>query len=178
MSLLRFTALALAICALVGSGCGSSSKKSTPTAASSTVANAAVTNAPDVSVPAHSGPLTRAELIATGDAICYRLNVRRKSTRIEHPSDHERLVPALAAYEMAGAVEMSKLVPPASMSGIWQHIVNGSHTIAVITARFPRYSEATNDKLTLPSDIALGKAIDEVTHAAKKAGFKECSRWL
>jgi hypothetical protein len=170
-----FAALTLATSVLVATGCGGSAKTASQSASSTPTSAASATSPPATPVGA---PLTRAQLIAKGDAICYRLNARRQSTRIEHAKDYEHLIPSLAAYESQGANEMSQLVPPASMAHAWRSIVIGSHTIAEVTGRFHRYSEASNLKLSHQYDVLLGHAIDQVVHNAKHAGFKECSRFL
>jgi hypothetical protein len=128
--------------------------------------------------PVPSGPLTRAELLARGDAVCYRLNTRRQSTLIARPSDYERQAPALAAYELTGATELGELTPPASMAQSWQHIVAGARTVATVTGRFPHFAQASSDAIGHRYDAILGKAIDEMVNAAKRSGFKECSRFL
>jgi hypothetical protein len=176
MSRARTATLALAAAAaLAASGCGSSSKSSSQTTAASTTSASVSTPS---TTPKPTARLTRAQLIEQGDAICYRLNARRASTRIEKPHDYENLVPALATYELQGASELGALTPPPSLSTGWQHIVNGSHTIAEVTGHFPRYSEAERGQLTHKYDIMIGKAISEVTNTAKRIGFKECSRYL
>jgi hypothetical protein len=122
-------------------------------------------------------PLSRSELLAKGDAICYRLNARRSSLKLERPQDYERIVPPLAAYELAAANEMGQITPPASMANDWQEMVAGSHTIAEATGRFHTYKEANTGKLAITVDHLLGKGIDELTQAAKRAGFKDCARF-
>jgi hypothetical protein len=156
--------------ALVASGCGGSSKGAS-TAASA--ANAAVASGAKPS----GKPLSRLELIARGDAICYRLNARRSSSTMSRPQDYERIVPALAAYELAATTEMAQLVPPASMAHDWQRMVAGSRTIAETTGRFHTYAEASGNKFAHEMDLVLGKGIDELTQAAKHAGFKDCANF-
>jgi hypothetical protein len=171
-------ALGASALTLVPSGCGGSTKSATRTAPSGSAqppagGKADVTSESSTS----SGSLTRAQLIARGNAICYRLNARRSSTRISRPQDYERLVPVLAAYELAAATEMSKLTPPASMARDWRQMIAGSRTIAEVTGHFQRYSEAGNEKKSRPLDAILGKAIEELTSAAKHAGFKDCAQF-
>jgi acyl-CoA hydrolase len=170
--MLRIPLVVFAAILLVASGCGGSGGSSNKTTLSSSTRSALVSPSP------HNGPVTRGELIVQGDAICYRLNVRRQSTNIGQRADYERLVPALAAYELRAANEMGSLTPPVSMAHDWRQIVEGSRVIAEVTGHFPRYSEASNDKLVRSYDIVLTKAIRQVVHAAKHAGFKECSRFL
>lgn len=176
MSTTRLFALALAAGLLAASGCGSSTKSSATTSSTSpasTTSQAAHTTASAVS----SGPLTRAQLIEKGNEICYRLNARRQSTSLGRPKDYEHVVPALAAYELAGATEMANLDPPTSLASYWGEMVAAAHTIAEVTGRFSHFSEASNEKLARPYDIMLGKAINQIKHAAKQAGFKECAQF-
>jgi hypothetical protein len=124
-----------------------------------------------------SKPLSRSELIAQGDAICYRLNAKRATLTISRPQDYERIVPPLAAYELAAAAEMGRLMPPTSMAHDWSEMVSGARTIAQATGRFRTYAEANKGKLAHTIDLVLGRGIDELVHAAKRAGFKECSHF-
>jgi hypothetical protein len=162
-------ALTLVAAALAASGCGGSSK-GTATATSASAAS-------QTSSAASSKPLTRSELIARGDAICYRLNAKRASLTINRPQDYERLVPPLATYELAAAAEMGRLTPPTSMARDWQQMVSGARTVAQATGRFHTYAEASTGKIARTIDLVLGKGIDELVHAAKHAGFKDCSRF-
>jgi hypothetical protein len=172
----RFLALAVAASTMAVAGCGSSSKS--PTKSANQASSTAATSMQSGKAPTPTGPLTRAQLIERGDAICYRLNTRRLSTKIVKPQDYEQLVPALAAYELQGANEMDALTPPTSMKADWRRIVLASHTIAEVTGHFPHYSEAGSHTLSRKYDIIMGKAIDESVKTAKGAGFKECSRFL
>jgi hypothetical protein len=168
----RLAALALSALTLAASGCGGSAKSSSQT---TSPASAVSTTANESATP--SGPLTRAQLIAKGDAICYRLNTRRSSTRINTPQAYERLVPPLAAFELAGAAEMGKLIPPPSMAHAWQQMVAGARTIAEVTGRYRRYADASSHKLSRPLDAILGKAINELVVTAKREGFNDCARF-
>jgi hypothetical protein len=176
MSCPRLAACALAVGALAIGACGSTgssskspSRTSTPKVDTTNIA---------VKRPQSSAPLTRAQLVAQGDAICYRLNARRMTTKVARAQDYEQLVPALAAYELQGANELGALAPPRSMAHLWRQIVSGSHKVAEATGHFPHYSEAANDNIARVDDEMLTKAIDELTGAARRGGFKECSRFL
>lgn len=160
---------ALAVCAIGAAGCGNSTSPTNQ----KTSTHATATNA---NRPA-SGPLTRAQLIAKGDEICYRLNTRRQSTTIGHQQDYERVVPELSAYELSGATEMSQLRPPDAMAHAWQTMITDSRIIAEITGRYRRYGEVSH-KEQHPFDVMLGNAINELVTVAKREGFKECSHFL
>jgi hypothetical protein len=170
-------AFVLAATTLAASGCGGSSKATSTPAPATSAANTTSSTATEASVKPSGKPLSRSELIARADAICYRLNARRSATTIGRPQDYERVVPALASYELAAATEMGKLVPPASMAHDWQQIVAGSRTVAAATGRFHTYAEAKAGTLAHTIDLVLGKGIDELVHAAKRAGFKDCSHF-
>jgi hypothetical protein len=180
VSRLRLVALALASCALVASGCGSSAKsarRATSSTASSSNASSKVSSVSGKSSKP-SGPLTHAQLIAKGDAICYRVNARRQSLSYGTPKEYEQVVPPLAAYELRAANEMGELAAPHTLSDAWRKIVLGSRTIAEVTGRFPHFSEASNATLSHRYRVLLSKTIADVTSTAKHAGFKECSRFL
>jgi hypothetical protein len=169
MSRTCLAVVALTAGTLIAAGCGGSSKSSSHPASAQSSTSAAVT--------APAGALTRAQLIARGNAICYRLNVRRTSITIRKRQDYEALVPALAGEELAAAVEMGKLTPPPSMAHDWQQMITGAHTIGEVTGHFRTYAEASNEKLARPFDPILTKGIDQLVGAAKHAGFKECSHF-
>ncbi len=162
---------------LAAAGCGSSTKDSsatsTTTAATSTSATqqSAATSQP-------SGPqLTHAQLVAKGDAICYRLNARRASTTISTPGDYKRLVPALAAYELAGVAEMRKLNPPASMANSWKEIADSMETIAKLTGSVDTYQAASNDTEQHKLDAPFTAALNTLVNTAKREGFKDCAQF-
>jgi hypothetical protein len=163
--------------ALVVFGCGGSSKSSTSKTASSSTQASTGSEASGGGSPAPTGTLTPAQLIAKGNAICYRLNARRSSIVVATPHDYERLVPPLAAYELASAAEMSKLTPPPSMAADWRRIVAGSRLIALATGRFRKSADAGNAAKSRPLDAMLTKGIDELTSAAKHAGLSECAHF-
>ncbi len=167
--------LALAASVLAASGCGGSTKASSQ-AASTTVAGSPAGATATQTAP--SGPLTRAQLIEKGEAICYRLNVKRSSTRISQPGDYERFVPVLAATELAAATEMGNLTPPPALAGEWREMIAGAHAIGEVTGHFPHYSEASNNKLAHRYDVILSHAVEQLTGAARRAGFKECARFV
>jgi hypothetical protein len=169
----RIATLALTASLLTVSGCGGSSAPSS-SGTTSTGAHAAATSA---AVVTRTGPLNREEMLTRGDAICYRLNAERHSTYIGSREDFARLIPPLAAKELAGAEEMSKLIPPPSLKQAWEKIVENSRTLAEVTGRFHTWAEASNLKLSRPVDAIMTKAMDEVEQVAKKAGFKDCARF-
>ncbi len=168
-----YLTIALVTSTLVSLGCGKAAKSVGQGAAGPRTAAQASLSAPSKRTP----PLTRAQLIAKGDAICYRLNARRASTRIDRPADYERLVPALAAYELAGASEMSTLTPPPALAQDWRRMVEGARTIAQATARIRNARLAGSKSFAEAIEPVLYKGIEELTGAAKSAGFKECSRF-
>ncbi len=171
----RLTTLAVALVALALTtlGCGKSASSSTPSTATQPAASTDPTTPKSSTIDTR--PLTRAQLISKGNTICYRLNARRVTTVVRNRRDYERLVPSVVAYELAGATEMSKLTPPASMAQAWQQIIDSTRAIAQATGH--PYTEATSPKTAKPIDAALTQAINELTAAAKHAGIAECAKF-
>lgn len=168
---IRSIALALTAMAVATTGCGSSGKSSTSSPGSSS----SVEHAAGATTSA-GGPLSRSQLIAAGDSICYRLNAKRLSTRIGSPKDYAREIPPLAAYELDGAEEMAKLTPPPALARDWSQMVASARKIAVITSRYRTLAQTLNPKARA-DDIALGYAEGRLMSVAKQAGFKDCAKF-
>jgi hypothetical protein len=173
----RPAVLTLAALALAVGGCGGSAKSS-PSQFGSIASNKSTGGkAANGQATSSGGPLTRSQLIAQGDTICYRLNAKRSSTRISRPQDYAREIPALAAYELTGAEEMAKLAPPATMARDWRQMFASAQQIAVITNRFGMTAATKNEKLIRKEDIEIGNAQTRLVSAAKHAGFKDCAKF-
>lgn len=167
----RLVVSVLAIATFAVSGCGSNTKSTGQASVSSSVHSVSTAS------PSTAGTLTRAQLIAKGDEICYRANVRRKSVHLNSRADYERLVPPLAAYERAVVSEMRGLAPPASMTASWHQMVEGSQGIAYVTGYFTKYAEASTGPQAQQLDVKLSTAINELVAAAKHEGFKDCAQF-
>ncbi|HEV7936503.1 MAG TPA: hypothetical protein VGP18_00580 [Solirubrobacteraceae bacterium] len=194
MSHIRLAALALTAVSLALGGCGGSSKTtaSTVAATATTTADstqATSTTAAGASVPAAtivrvaSGtPLTRAQLIAKGDAICAHVNaeVDKVDTQPNVPASVElREVlegyPKVARYETTETNELSKLVPPAALAHDWGLIVNDFHRYVQYADALASDAEAKNIKAIGPL-IQPAEAVHEKLNAiAAHDGFKSCS---
>jgi hypothetical protein len=167
------TALTFAATALLAaSGCGGTTKSSSST--QSTLASALATQS--ARTPA-SGPLTRADLIAQADAICYRINAKRASIVLRSKRDVVRGLPQLASYEQVAVTELAKLMPPTSITSDWKVILVNAQAVAEATAKLTTYAN-TNPHLLLgrPEYIILTKAQGRVIATAKRDGFKDCAR--
>ncbi len=174
----HFAALALAAITLAASGCGGSSKTvSTTTAAVTSVPATTTTTATTPAAKESANALTSAQLIASGDAICARINAKRASTTLTKTQDYARLVPPLGAYEQAEAAKLSKLTPPASMASEWKQIASGVEAVADDTAKIGQDIKSNRDNA---GSVLLTKAtkIQVQTNAvAKRAGFKDCAQF-
>lgn len=155
MSRPLLAALALAATVLAASGCG----ESTGT----------------------TKPLTRAELIVRGDAICRRINARLAATTVGKGGGFGQLMPPLAAYEHAAVLEMRKLTPPASMADGWGQVIGGAQMLADATAKIGEYAKANNNTLpttppTRAAFTAAGAGTRQMIAAAHREGFDDCAR--
>jgi hypothetical protein len=122
-------------------------------------------------------PLTRSALIARADKVCARVNARRKTTTVSSIQTYVQLLPPLAAYEKAAAVEMSALTPPDSMTRDWRVIVAGNKLLAENTAKLAEYAGAKDLGGARPLAAATSVMQQRVASTAHKDGFKDCARF-
>lgn len=173
-----FAALALAAAVSAMSGCGGSSKtvsSTAPTTRSGAASTPALPPATPVTV-ATGTPLTRAQLLASADAICARRNARVESVAIQSSADFIRMMPQIAIYNTTQANELSKLVPPASMRSVWTVILTDFHRYGEYMNRLAAYAPQRNPAVlgaTLKSSERLRARLDAL---AKREGFKQCSK--
>jgi hypothetical protein len=177
----QLAALALAATSFAASGCGGSSKTgtTTPAATTSAATNAAATTSPlppATPVKVATGqPLTRAQLIAKGDAICARANKLVDTVNVVTKHEIERGFPRAAAFERMETNELSKLVPPASMAHDWGLIISDFHRYVEYADVAARYSEAKKLKAIAPLVPPSEKIHEHINAIAKRDGFKYCS---
>ena len=172
MSHARIAGLALAVGVVAISGCGGSTNSTTQ--ASSSGANTYKTTPKS---PSPSGQtLSRSALIAKADPICYNVNLVRASIKLgsAHSSrEIARLILPLAEREQKAIVELSKLVPPASMANDWHRIVLAAKTVANGTAELSRQAGAGKGFKLSPE---LSNAQKQLTSTAQRNGFTDCAR--
>jgi hypothetical protein len=168
--------LALAATTFAASGCGSSSKESSkPTsneAAQSTTAAAPAS--PSIKL-ASGKPLTEAQWIVKGDAICARLNAQLAANPVQKTKTFAIVLPQAAAEERAAALAMAKLVPPSSKTADWQAIVAKTQQWAENSATLGRAAQTGTLNLQNPLVQQTTKVRSEAMRIAKRNGFKRCS---
>lgn len=178
------TALLLTMITLVASGCGGSSKAEVTTSASSTTttttaSTSAVTPTPTPKVAvvrlASGTPLTRAEWIKKGEAVCAKLNAQLAANTIRTPSDFARVLPQAAAYERAEFNSLVKLAPPASMSKDWQHFLTATEEWAENSLKVANLATPGNFNINTPLAVATKNIHEHLAAIAKRDGFKECA---
>jgi hypothetical protein len=171
---IRFIIVALAAAAvtLAAGSCGRSVKLSGYKGSS---ASASASSIPNSGAPSYVHSLTRAELIAKADLICWRVNSKRASITISEPQDFERLIPQLATYQLTAAAEMQKLRPPASMANGWNQIVADAQTVARISAQFRTYAAASTST-SKPLTSVMAGALERMQKVAKREGFRDCAK--
>ena len=176
MSRLRLVAPALAAIALAASGCGKSASTTTSAqTASSAQSNSSTTTTTTTTLAGATKPLTRAELIAKADLICKRVNARHAATSFDTKGDYARLLPPLAAYQLAAAAAMRKLTPPPSMAAGWQQIVNDAQTFAEDVAKLGQYAVANKLRAGRAVSLAGAKADEQMLAIALREGFQDCA---
>lgn len=177
---IQLAALALVAVALVASGCGGSSKTAgsttTTTAASTAAATTTAATQPTTTVTLATGkPLTHAQWIAKGEAICTRTNSSMSATTAQTPKEFGRTFPQIAIYEHIESQELSKLVPPASKTHDWAQIVNNLQIISEESNVIATDFQAQNYKAGVPILKAAERLHEELNETAKHDGFNECS---
>jgi hypothetical protein len=158
------------VVALVGCGQSSSSKTRSP-GITSTTAAASTTN---TSAPSPSGALTRAELIAKADAICAGANARFGSLKVTSTAELGHALAQEGAFNRVQAVELSKLIPPASMSSDWKLIVDGVRRLGSYATKLSTYTLTNNSTAGPPLLLASSRDRNHILAIAKRDGFREC----
>jgi hypothetical protein len=179
---MQIVMLALATTMLGVTGCGSSSKSGSTSTAVSTTASSTITTTP-TPLPtttaalaiATGKPLTREQLIAKGDLICARANLKLKTMSSATRQDTARLLPQAAGYERIQATELSKLVPPASLASDWKQIVAGIQKFSELSIRAAEYLQAKNTSAATSIVQAANTTQRQLTAIAKRDGFKDCA---
>jgi hypothetical protein len=173
----RLATVALATAATAVAGCGGSSKNAQTGSVTSQAASKSITTHGESSSNAKSASgksLTRAQLVARGNEICARVNAKRAATSITTHSQLLTLVPRLAAFEESAALEMGKLLPPASMAADWRQIVSTAELIAADTANLGlalRKTDLAKATASFNADASTRRA---ALALAERDGFKEC----
>jgi hypothetical protein len=160
------TALALAVTTLVA-GCGNtaSTKQTIPAATSSAQAE----------IPAPAKAVSRAQLIASADAICRGIQAKRAQASHANQSiatEGSRDI----KYLQLEYTELARLTPPQSLATDWKRIVADSHAQAVAAARLVEYAEA--HRLGQAGSILsqMGNAEHRIAAIAERDGFHACAQ--
>ncbi len=180
-------ALALAATMLVASGCGGSSKTDSTATVANTTSAVTTTTTTSTATPTHTvtavkvatgKPLTHAQLIAAGDAICAQANTKRRAVVIITPKDLARNLPQIAIYDNTETNELGELVPPASMAHQWAQILADFQAVGEYVSTMAQDSQA-NNLTSVRTLYPKGEASHQKLIAiAKQAGFKRCSRGI
>lgn len=175
MSYLHFTALALTAGALAVAGCGGSSKGGATTAASGPTQAVSTGAASTATVKLASGkPLSRAEWIVRGDAICAPANKRRAINTVKSSLEIVPVLRRLAVYDKTEATELGQLAPPPSKSGDWRQIVYGLQLLGQYTVKAAEYAPSDPSAVS-PLLAKSNQAYAQLAAIAKRDGFKFCS---
>ncbi|MGC2374860.1 MAG: hypothetical protein WA484_13390 [Solirubrobacteraceae bacterium] len=180
--MLRTSLAAFTIGAIVfaASGCGGSSKTGTmTTAVTNTVTNTTATVATlptTTAVKLATGRrLARNAWIADGDAICARANKKVSANHVRHTADYGRILPQISIYYETESTELSKLVPPASMTGDWTQIVNNLQILGAYLGRVGQYVQENNLNAARPLFHTALNIQQQLIAIAKHDGFKRCT---
>jgi hypothetical protein len=177
------SALIFAIAMLAVSGCGSSSKTGststsaqvTPTTTAATTTTPTSTTSPTQVKEVSGAPLTRAEWIAKGDAICAQLNTQLAANVVDKSNGFATVLPQAAAYEHAEVVQLTKLVPPSSQAKDWHMFLAETQRWSENTAKLGASAKSGHFTLSTPLVALTTKIRANVVSIAKREGFKYCS---
>jgi hypothetical protein len=169
---------ALAAIALSAAGCGESSHSRSATAASTSApaTTATVATPPPGAIKLASGrPLTRAEWIAKGEAICTRTNTKVSATTVPSEREYPRVLPQLAVYEWTEARELSKLVPPRPKTHDWAQIVSNLQLDGNYLSSLTNYFQAKNRRAAYSLLVTAERLHERLGAIARHDGFNECT---
>jgi hypothetical protein len=163
--------LSLAVAALAASGCGSSKTESTTTAAAQATASTTAA-APTITTGA---PLSHAQWIAAGDAICEGVQNKLNALKSRTTAQLERVLPQAAVYYAAEAESMVKIVPPKAMAHDWQQIIDDVHLYGEYTSVAVQNIKEHHETLTPSFRAKVASIQTSMITTAKRDGFKWCS---
>lgn len=184
----QLATLAFAALTLAASGCGGSTKSHSSSSSASTVptANAttsttstptATADSTTVALKVATGkPLTRAQWITRGDAICARTRTQLSATTAKTLNEFARKLPEAAAYYQAELASLGRLVPPASKINDWQQFLSGTQQIVENISKLAEAAQTRQVALHEPEVDTVNKIQETITRVVKRDGFRVCSR--
>jgi hypothetical protein len=174
----RLPALVLFTVALSIAGCGGSSKTASISAGSTSVATTTGTaSTTPVSNSSGSGKsLSASRLVAEADPICKQLSseldVTKNTTRTQQ--DIVRVASQRAELEQAALIELSKLIPPASMASGWQLILADRKAVIEGLNKLAEDAGANNKPAEQPLLASSANIVRRLAAIARREGFKYC----
>jgi hypothetical protein len=168
---------------LIAVGCGGSSTSKHDATSQSEARATAVTGAagttpaPFVTVKVSSGkPLTRAQWIAKGDAICTHFNHETAKLTVVSRSELFRVLPQAVAYMRVEVAELARLVPPRSKASEWQEFLNDNLQSLEDISKLVESTKAVSALTSSPLATAARNLRKHFEKVAGDNGFKVCSR--
>jgi hypothetical protein len=177
-----FFTLALMAFALAAVGCGKTSGSGAATQTkSSASATSTATPASQTTPTAHvqttaGAPLTHAQWIAKGDAVCAKLIAQLNLMKVKSVSEIPRLIPQELVYMHAEIAALSKLTPPADKTSDWQQLLNLKQAWAEGIAQLSTNPQFARTLSTSPVFRAAAATRLRADKIAKRDGFNHCSR--
>ena len=170
----QLAALALAVVAVTASGCGSS-KSTTTTTAAQTAASTTATSSTTPTTIATGTPLSRAQWITQGDAICESTEDKVNALAARTSAEVIDALPQAAIYYASEAESLGKITPPKSMTHDWEQIVNDIHLFGeytnIVSQNIKQHHVAFSNELR----AKIAKLQANMIGTAKRDGFKWCS---
>ena len=159
--------LAIATLAFALAGCGGSSDESTDGGASN--------DAP----AAETQPLTKAELITKGDAICTEMKnaVEAIDGSTETPETiADGVEKTVGAYETMIA-DLRKLTPPTELAGDYQAWLAGNDEYKAMLTQFADVARKNDEAAAQQLQPKMEAKTEELTSMSKGIGFKVCTQY-
>lgn len=169
----RKIALVLMATTLVAAGCGSSKSQTVGTTPSRAPVDTGTTRtAPIVA----RTPLTRAQFVAQGDAICAATNSKLKALSANSTAEFVRSLPQGAIDYNAEAEDLMKLAPPPVLAHSWSQLVGYVRSVGASTMRIAEYMKEHQTKRARQLYRAALQTKAKWQAIAKRDGFRYCPR--
>jgi hypothetical protein len=173
--MLRAALLTIVLVAFTA-GCGKTSNQAKPAAPTSTVAAPASQTPATTIHPSTGKPLTQAQWVAKGDAICAKLIGQQTLLRINNLNELPRVIPQMLIYTRATIAALSKLTPPTNKTNDWQTFLSLKSQWVRGAAQLGTDPEIAHTLATNPLFRTLTATRIRADTLVQHDGFNKCSR--
>ena len=147
MTVLRASAVALAVAATGVAGCGSSSR------------------------------LSRADFVQKANAICKRVNDQLAATgKVTSAADVQRVGPGVIAAERRGLSDLRALKPPADLAADWNRLLGDLSQLTTDAGKLLSAAKANDTAGAQTVAAASQQTQNEITALAGRDGLADCAK--